>query len=119
MYGYVVVNKPELKIKEYDVYRSYYCGLCDELKERYGVNGQLCISYDMTFLLLLLTGLYEPETRKYETRCIAHPLHRHPVSRNDISGYVADMNVLMTYYKCIDDWNDEKKVTGACRYIVR
>ena len=69
MYGYVVVNKPELKIKEYDVYRSYYCGLCDELKERYGVNGQLCISYDMTFLLLLLTGLYEPETRrKYETR---------------------------------------------------
>ena len=93
------------------IYRSYYCGLCDELKERYGVNGQLCISYDMTFLLLLLTGLYEPETRKYETRCIAHPLHRHPVSRNDISGYVADMNVLMTYYKCIDDWNDEKKVT--------
>ena len=111
MYGYVVVNKPELKIKEYDVYRSYYCGLCDELKERYGVNGQLCISYDMTFLLLLLTGLYEPETRKYETRCIAHQLHRHPVSRNDVSGYVADMNVLMTYYKCIDDWNDEKKVT--------
>ena len=39
VYGYVVVNKPELKIKEYDVYRSYYCGLCDELKERYGVNG--------------------------------------------------------------------------------
>ena len=70
MYGYVVVNKPELKIKEYDVYRSYYCGLCDELKERYGVNGQLSISYDMTFLMLLLTGLYEPDTRKYEARCI-------------------------------------------------
>ena len=112
MYGYVVVNKPELKIKEYDVYRSYYCGLCDELKERYGVNGQLSISYDMTFLLLLLTGLYEPKTRQYTARCIAHPVHKHPVSRNSISGYVADMNVLMTYYKCMDDWNDEKKVTG-------
>ena len=112
VYGYVVVNKPELKIKEYDVYRSYYCGLCDELKERYGVNGQLSISYDMTFLLLLLTGLYEPKTRQYTARCIAHPVHKHPVSRNSISGYVADMNVLMTYYKCMDDWNDEKKVTG-------
>lgn len=111
VYGYVVVNKPELKIKEYDVYRSYYCGLCDELKERYGVNGQLSISYDMTFLMLLLTGLYEPDTRKYEARCIAHPVHKHPVSRNDISGYVADMNVLMTYYKCMDDWNDDRKVT--------
>lgn len=111
MYGYVVVNKPELKIKEYDVYRSYYCGLCDELKERYGINGQLSISYDMTFLLLLLTGLYEPETTHYEARCIAHPVHKHPVSRNSITGYVADMNVLMTYYKCVDDWKDERKVT--------
>ncbi len=111
MYGYVVVNKPELKIKEYDIYRSYYCGLCDELKERYGVNGQLSISYDMTFLLLLLTGLYEPQIKEYEARCIAHPVHKHPVRRNEISGYVADMNVLMTYYKCMDDWHDDRKVT--------
>ena len=35
MYGYVVVNKPELKIKEYDMYRSYYCGLCEELLSDY------------------------------------------------------------------------------------
>ncbi len=111
MYGYVVVNKPELKIKEYDIYRSYYCGLCDELKERYGVNGQMSISYDMTFLLLLLTGLYEPQIKEYEARCIAHPVHKHPVRKNEISGYVADMNVLMTYYKCMDDWNDDRKVT--------
>lgn len=61
MYGYVVVNKPELKIKEYDMYRSYYCGLCEELLSDYGINGQISISYDMTFLLVLLTGLYEPE----------------------------------------------------------
>ena len=56
MYGYVVVNKPELKIKEYDMYRSYYCGLCEELLSDYGINGQISISYDMTFLLVLLTG---------------------------------------------------------------
>ena len=54
MYGYVVVNKPELKIKEYDMYRSYYCGLCEELLSDYGINGQISISYDMTFLLVLL-----------------------------------------------------------------
>lgn len=111
MYGYVVVNKPELKIKEYDIYRSFYCGLCDGLKDRYGINGQLSISYDMTFLLMLLTGLYEPDTRYYEARCVAHPVHKHPVRRNSVTDYVADMNVLMTYYKCVDDWEDEKKVT--------
>ena len=30
--------------------------------------------------------------------------------RNVVSDYVADMNVLLTYYKCMDDWYDEKKV---------
>ena len=35
MFGYIVVNQSEMKFKEYDVYRSYYCGLCQSLKERY------------------------------------------------------------------------------------
>ncbi|MDD3239063.1 MAG: DUF5685 family protein [Lachnospira sp.] len=111
MYGYVVVNKPELKFREYDQYRSYYCGLCDVLKENYGFQGQMSISYDMTFLILLLTGLYEPETRYYEGRCVAHPIVKHEYRRNSVSDYVADINILMTYYKCMDDWVDEKKVT--------
>lgn len=111
MYGYIVVNQQELKFKEYDLYRSYYCGLCDVLKENYGFTGRMSISYDMTFLIMLLTGLYEPETRYYEGRCIAHPLGKHQYRKNQITEYVADMNVLMTYYKCMDDWVDEKKIT--------
>lgn len=111
MYGIVTVNKPELKFKEFDRYRSYYCGLCEVLKEKYGFNGQVSISYDMTFLVLLLTGLYEPETSYYEAKCAAHPVTRHQVRRNAVTDYVADMNVLMAYYKCMDDWKDEKKVT--------
>ena len=46
MYGYVVVNKPELKFREFDVYRSYYCGLCRSLGEAYGIAGKFSISYD-------------------------------------------------------------------------
>jgi hypothetical protein len=111
MYGYVTVNKPELKFKEFDRYRSYYCGLCSVLKEKYGINGQLSISYDMTFLILLLTGLYEPKTREWDERCAVHPFVKHKARSNYVTDYVADMNVLMTYYKCIDDWQDEKKFT--------
>ena len=59
MFGYVVINKPELKFKEFDVYKGYYCGLCHCLKERYGITGQVTLTYDMTFLSLLLTSLYE------------------------------------------------------------
>ena len=33
MFGYIVMNQPEMKFKDYDLYRSFYCGLCRELKE--------------------------------------------------------------------------------------
>ena len=58
MFGYVVLNKPEIKFKDFDMYRSFYCGLCRELRERYGISGQITLSYDMTFVILLLSALY-------------------------------------------------------------
>ena len=64
MFGYIVINQSEMKFKEYDVYRSYYCGLCQCLKERYGVLGQLSLNYDMTFILMLLTGYMNRRSRR-------------------------------------------------------
>lgn len=110
MFGYIVVNKPELKFREFAVYQSYYCGLCRALKEKYRRFGQMTLSYDMTFLVMLLTGLYEPETMEGTVRCIIHPFEKHPVSRNLYTDYAADVNVLLSYYKCEDDWIDERKV---------
>lgn len=109
MFGYVVMNKPEIKFKDFDLYRSFYCGLCRELKDRYGISGQISLTYDMTFVVILLSALYEPPTRKGTTRCIIHPVRKQPVRRNAVTGYAADMNVLLTYHKCRDDWEDEKK----------
>ena len=114
MFGYIVVNKAEMKYKDFDKYHAYYCGLCQSLKDRYGAWGQLSLSYDMTFLHVLLTSLYEPEEKREQVRCIAHPLEKHPVLRSEITDYVADMNVLLTMFKCEDDWADEKKIT---RYV--
>ena len=54
MFGYIVVHKPELKVKEYETYRASYCGLCHSLKKQSGRIGQLTLSFDMTFLALLL-----------------------------------------------------------------
>lgn len=112
MFGYVVMNKPEVKFKDFDMYRSFYCGLCRELKERYGLSGQITLTYDMTFVILLLSGLYEPPTKKGSTRCIVHPVRRQPVRKNAITEYAADMNIFLTYYKCKDDWNDERSIPG-------
>ncbi len=111
MFGYVIVNKGDMKFKEFDIYHSFYCGLCRSLKEKYGAFGQISLSYDMTFLVMLLTSLYEPQIQQDSTKCIAHPFEKHPTRRNIFTDYGADMNVLFTYYKCLDDWNDDRKVT--------
>lgn len=111
MFGYIIINKPELKFREFDIYHSYYCGFCQTLKNEYGSVSQLSLSYDMTFLIMLLTSLYEPEDKILSCRCIAHPLEKHCCRTNDYTKYCSDMNLLLTYYKCIDDWQDEHKVT--------
>ena len=107
MFGYVQINQPELKLKDYEVYRSYYCGLCHELKKRYGRNGQMLLNYDMTFLSLLLSGLYEPEEELSKRRCIPHPAVRHSEVSSAVTGYAADMTVLLAYQKALDDWRDD------------
>lgn len=110
MFGYIIINKAELKFKEFDLYHAYYCGICRDLKRKYGIVGQMSLSYDMTFLAILLTGLYEPETEKSDCKCMVHPFERHPTRSNVFTQYAADMNVLFTCYKCSDDWEDEHKL---------
>ena len=52
--------------------RAYYCGLCKVLKEKYGFLGQMTLTYDMTFLVLLLTSLYEEKSTHEQNRCVVH-----------------------------------------------
>ena len=111
MFGYIVVHRPELKVREYEVYRASYCGLCRSLKRRHGRLGQMTLSFDMTFLALLLSGLDEPRTITGCGRCLSHPMEKHPYRENLYFDYAADMNMILTYYKCLDDWEDENKLT--------
>lgn len=108
MFGYVRINKGELKVKDYEKYRSFYCGLCHSLKKRYGLAGQLTLTYDMTFVALLLASLYEEKGEQFTERCIAHPAKRHRAVSSRFTDYGADMNMLLTYYKLLDDWEDER-----------
>ena len=112
MFGYVVMNKPEIRFKDFDLYRSFYCGLCRELREKYGISGQISLTYDMTFVVILLSALYELPTLKGTTRCVIHPVQKQQVRKNAATEYGADMNILLTYYKCRDDWEDEKKAAA-------
>ena len=111
MFGYIIFNKPELRFRDYDDYKACYCGICKSLKKNYGLRGQISLNYDAVFLTLLLTGLYEPENICERRLCILHPLKKHNIVRNIYSEYSADMSLYLTFYKCMDDWKDDKKIT--------
>ena len=90
MFGYVVVNKPEMKFKEFDVYHAYYCGLCKTLKNNYGLRAQAALNFDMNFLAILLSGLYEPKLEMTNDRCVMHPLKKHQECYNAFVDYAAN-----------------------------
>ncbi len=110
MFGYVVIDKPELRCREFDEYRGFYCGLCKTLGKKHGFLSRLSVSYDLTFLSILLSGLYEPELDGQCERCVVHPCSKHCVIKHDYQEYCADMTVFLTWLKCEDDWKDDKKL---------
>ena len=112
MFGYVTVCEPELKVKDLKKYRAYYCGLCRTLKEDYGFMGQMTLTYDMTFAVILLSSLYENIAAHEEHRCKVHPVKRQHMLRNEITSYTAAMNVLLAYYHMEDDWQDDHKISS-------
>ena len=111
MFGYINVNSKELSDQDKKIYNAYYCGLCQSLKKICGKKGQVLLSYDMTFLQVLLSGLYEPEEKEWSFTCALHPAKKKKIVQNEISDYVAAMNLALAYHSCMDDWEDNKKYT--------
>ena len=111
MFGYVIPNQGELKVRELKEYRAWYCGLCQRLQKDHGILGRISLNYDMTFLVVLLTGLYEPDTQTGEFTCMMHPMKKRQLRENDIQSYAAQMNDLLAYYNLLDDWKDDHNYT--------
>ena len=66
----------------------------------------------MAFLALLLMSLYEPEETAGNRACHLHPVKPRPWVDNEYIRYAADMNVALAYYKALDDYEDEKKLSA-------
>lgn len=111
MFGYININQKELSEDNKKAYQSYYCGLCRRLKSSCGTKGQMLLNYDMTFLVVLMTGLYELENEEVEFTCSLHPTKKRTAWLNEATDYAADMNVILAYYNMLDDWKDEKAYT--------
>ena len=107
MFGYLAADTSHLTPEELARYKACYCGLCRSLQDRHGIQARLTLNYDMTFLILLLQSLYEPEESRGDEPCLVHPFRSRPWQQSGITAYAADLNLALAYLKCLDNWEDD------------
>ncbi|MBE3102352.1 MAG: hypothetical protein IMZ47_08815 [Firmicutes bacterium] len=111
MFGYILPEKPELKIREFEIYKAYYCGVCKAIGKRHGNIPRLTLTYDTTFLALLLSSISDESFKITREGCIAHPLKKRKIIKDsEIIDYAADMNIILSYLNLKDKWVDDKSV---------
>lgn len=111
MFGHVQANLFALPEDEKQRYQAAYCGLCRAIGKRHGQIARLSLTYDLTYLSLLLSSLYEPEETQGKCRCCVHPCKKRGYAISECTQYAADMTIALAYYKCLDDWADERKLS--------
>ncbi len=116
MFGYVNIHKDLLRVCDYNNFKGYYCGLCKQLGKKFNQITRLGLSYDMTFLAILLSSLNSDVCMVKNETCIVHPFTKRPVRYNDNAiKYSADMSIILTYLKLVDDWKDEHSLKSFLR----
>ena len=120
MFGYVVVEKPSLRLREYDYYRATYCGLCHAMGKCTGCASRLTLSYDMTFFALIREMLEGEEVLFVKKRCPRHPIKKsETVEINSQLEYSAYVGGILTAGKIEDNINDEKGAKRAIASFLR
>lgn len=108
MLGYVIPDKAELKMREYDVYSAYYCGICKSVGRRYGQLPRFTLSYDFVFLALLLASIETERDEIIREHCIIHHIKKKPIAlENPAIEYAGDVMLILAYYKLMDDYYDD------------
>ncbi|SDZ06164.1 hypothetical protein SAMN05660462_01702 [Proteiniborus ethanoligenes] len=121
MFGYIIPYKSELKVREYDMFKAYYCGLCKTLGKKFNQIVRLGLNYDLTFLALVLSSIDENKEKITREGCIANPFKKkYIVNTNRALLYASNMSIILTYHKLQDDWKDEgaiKSLIGTIPYL--
>ncbi len=120
MLGYIRPCKPELRIREYEIYKSVYCGQCRQLGKVFGPFARLTLSYDFAFLSLLQMGLNDTQADIKQSRCEVNPFLKKSICQScDEIDYTCTVAMLMIYHKLQDNFQDngiKDKLLSAAAY---
>lgn len=109
MFGYIRPYVPDLRVREHELYRAVYCGLCQSMGKHTGCASRLTLSYDFVFLAAVRMVLEETAYSARPCRCGVHPLKKRAVLlENSALAYCARAAALLTEAKIADDIQDTK-----------
>ncbi|MBQ9118180.1 MAG: hypothetical protein IJY11_03145 [Clostridia bacterium] len=110
MFGYVRTDLPYLYIKDERLYQAMYCGLCKGIGEVCGQRARLGLSYDVTFLSVLLHNIAGVDVTIEKSHCLTHCIRTKEMANVDeLSRMLGAINTQLAYYKYTDDIADEGK----------
>lgn len=109
MFGYVKPYVPDLKVRQNELYKAVYCGLCKRQKKLTGFLSAFSLSYDFVFLALVRSAVTGEDFSLTDGRCAYNPLRKRKIiaSCNSVD-YTACVASVLTYYKIKDDISDSK-----------
>ncbi len=112
MFGYVRAYKPEMRVKEFEMYKAIYCSLCKKLGKTYGVLSRFTLNYDFTFLCLLELSLSAKPCELCRKNCTFNPFKKCNYCTDLSEGFdlPAAAAMIMLYYKITDNIEDEKGI---------
>ena len=110
MFGYIRPLKAELLVREYEQYRGVYCTLCRWMGKAYGRISRLTLSYDATFLAMVIAGMSEECPQFSAGRCVVNPMKKcaYCSGNEEAFRYAAALSILLTDAKLRDDQADGK-----------
>ncbi len=107
MFGYVKPCREELRVREYELYRALYCGICHRMRKKTGFLSSLSLSYDAVFLALCRMLVRDRSLCFAARRCVAHPFKKRPcIEGNAEIDYAARAFAVLAYEKLRDDYRD-------------
>ena len=120
MFGYVRTMDAELKVKEHELYKATYCGLCRSMGKCTGQCSRMTLNYDFVFLALTRYAISPCKVEFKARRCLTHPFaKRSSMERNEILDYCSQASAILNYQKVIDDLHDEKGVKKLRAILLR
>ncbi len=107
MLGYVKAFKPEMKIKDYELYKGIYCSLCRSLGRLYSPLAQLFLSFDFAFAAVLRLAAGESGCEFSKKRCPYNPAKKCMICKSkDEIDFCAHAVIITVYYKVKDNLHD-------------